>query len=305
MQLQEAPERYWKLLSYSLPSTRDTRRGLLDCKKNSGSSFGDAINILAEKNCRTCRDRFIAIYVLLESSMSKGESLPPTATQACKFVAWKSLERGDYTPLLLAPCGEREVPGAPWLRGHENMKPWAWTLRKLMQPADDLTIIRAGRIMPKLEVIDILTEWQYQSFRDFPAVARKVIENTGASPESFRDTIARLYIDQYHELLEVSTSTIQPSRYRLDGTYICRKSGSDPKYLKSLEGVLSDILAAPCCKTCLKVSLFRMALWEHPGESAQVYRIPGLRFRQSLPNGVGLVISAGRIVGRLVYGTPA
>lgn len=66
-----------------------------------------------------------------------------------------------------------------------------------------------------------------------------------------------------------------------------------------------DALGWVRCPKCLKTSIFRIAMWRNPGTEAYVYRIPGLWLQRSLPNGVGLVISANAVVGRLVYGTPA
>jgi hypothetical protein len=37
----------------------------------------------------------------------------------------------------------------------------------------------------------------------------------------------------------------------------------------------------------------------------QIYRIPGLGFENSYPNGVGVLLSGKRIVGRMFYGTPS
>ncbi len=37
----------------------------------------------------------------------------------------------------------------------------------------------------------------------------------------------------------------------------------------------------------------------------KLYRIPGLQYTVSYPNGVGLIISNNRIVGRMMFGTPA
>ncbi|KAH8602952.1 hypothetical protein B0O99DRAFT_16684 [Bisporella sp. PMI_857] len=59
------------------------------------------------------------------------------------------------------------------------------------------------------------------------------------------------------------------------------------------------------CKTCAQRSLFRATMWEAPRSLAQVYRIPGLVYEETIPEGVGLVVSQGRIIGRMAYGMPA
>ena len=46
-------------------------------------------------------------------------------------------------------------------------------------------------------------------------------------------------------------------------------------------------------------------VWEAPKRFAQVYRIPGLLYDDSIPEGVGLVIKGKGIIGKMQYGMPA
>ncbi|KAI0429271.1 hypothetical protein F5Y09DRAFT_310649 [Xylaria sp. FL1042] len=74
-------------------------------------------------------------------------------------------------------------------------------------------------------------------------------------------------------------------------------------YKKKLEG-----LAAVKCKGCSRDFLFRATVWDPPTQSApaaEMYRIPGLLYDDTVAEGVGLVICEGRIVGKLAYATPA
>jgi hypothetical protein len=72
-------------------------------------------------------------------------------------------------------------------------------------------------------------------------------------------------------------------------------------YGKRMEG-----LARIRCKFCARRSLFRLRAWEEPKpEIAQVYRIPGLLYDKTVPEGVGLVICKKRILGKMTSGTPA
>jgi hypothetical protein len=65
-------------------------------------------------------------------------------------------------------------------------------------------------------------------------------------------------------------------------------------------------LARIRCKFCAHRSLFRLTAWEEPKpEIAQVYRIPGLLYDETVPEGVGLVFCKKRILGKMTYGTPA
>ncbi|KAI1356713.1 hypothetical protein F5Y01DRAFT_265578 [Xylaria sp. FL0043] len=73
-------------------------------------------------------------------------------------------------------------------------------------------------------------------------------------------------------------------------------------YKKKLEG-----LATVKCKGCSQDFLFRATVWDPPTTTAaaEMYRIPGLLYDDTVPEGVGLVICEGRIVGKMAYATPA
>lgn len=70
-------------------------------------------------------------------------------------------------------------------------------------------------------------------------------------------------------------------------------------------GANMEGLARISCKTCSQRSLFRLVAWETPKSFAQLYRIPGLLYEETIPEGVGLVIDGKRIIGKMQYGTPA
>lgn len=60
------------------------------------------------------------------------------------------------------------------------------------------------------------------------------------------------------------------------------------------------------CKICGRRSIFRLTMWEEPTlDLAQVYRIPGLLYDDTIPEGVGIVVEGKRIIGKMMYGTPA
>ncbi|KAI0417940.1 hypothetical protein F5X98DRAFT_130761 [Xylaria grammica] len=74
-------------------------------------------------------------------------------------------------------------------------------------------------------------------------------------------------------------------------------------YKKKLEG-----LAAVKCKGCSRDFLFRATVWDHAALAAatvEMYRIPGLLYDDTVAEGVGLVVSEGRIIGKMAYATPA
>lgn len=92
-----------------------------------------------------------------------------------------------------------------------------------------------------------------------------------------------------------------------------------------------ESLARVRCKYCGRRFMIRLTLWQEPspgalldsgglvpGCSCQVYRIPGLLFDETVPDGVGLVVEwnypdilddgpsvFGRVIGKMIYGTGA
>jgi hypothetical protein len=66
-----------------------------------------------------------------------------------------------------------------------------------------------------------------------------------------------------------------------------------------------NILAFIHCSGCNGQFPYRFSLLRGEVPEAKLYRIPGLSYQFSNPNGVGLVISRNKIVGRMVFGSPA
>lgn len=66
-------------------------------------------------------------------------------------------------------------------------------------------------------------------------------------------------------------------------------------------------LVTTACGRCGKHAMFRTGLWADPSSvlGAVLYRIPGLQYDLTLKNGVGMIVKEGRILGRMLYGTPA
>lgn len=120
-------------------------------------------SLLCKLNCRDYRDRFIAIAGLLAlgNYTEVSRKMPADTIEACFWVAWKCLERGDYTTLLLTPTGETEVPHARWLRWHEKMDQWMWTARNSNRDAENSNIIQDGVVKPELEYVGVIEEACY------------------------------------------------------------------------------------------------------------------------------------------------
>lgn len=68
-------------------------------------------------------------------------------------------------------------------------------------------------------------------------------------------------------------------------------------------------LIAAQCPTCRRNFVYRAAIYNQRSEAfgAIAYRIPGLRYSKytTSPEGVGILVKEGRIVGRLLWATPA
>jgi len=77
------------------------------------------------------------------------------AVGVCRWVPWKCLETGDYTPLLLVlfylSFRESEIPGFSWLVGYEKMTGMLGNqLRPLKLAPNDPVIIRDNKVRPCL-----------------------------------------------------------------------------------------------------------------------------------------------------------
>lgn len=169
-------------------------------------SLGEAYNIVSRLQCHNPRDRFLAIIGLLglgdytENAMQ----IPKGITAACHWVAMKCLERGDFTPLLLVPGRETDVPYARWLRGHERMHRLMWTGGIVTNSiSTNLNIIHNGRVEPELEYVGTIEDYFYIGFGirwstsafEFVITALLDPENQNQifSAVNFVDTLLRIY----------------------------------------------------------------------------------------------------------------
>ncbi|RDW72878.1 hypothetical protein BP6252_06785 [Coleophoma cylindrospora] len=84
------------------------------------------------------------------------------------------------------------------------------------------------------------------------------------------------------------------------------KTFSEIEWYRKQYGSTFDGVAQVRCNSCQRRSLFRLVCWTKPRRHVtEVFRIPGLLFDETVPQGVGLVITDGRIIGKMSYGTPA
>jgi hypothetical protein len=67
----------------------------------------------------------------------------------------------------------------------------------------------------------------------------------------------------------------------------------------------NDCILTVKCPGCESFFLYRASVLKGVEESAQLYRVPGLGYKSSLQNGVGVLVLNNEIVGRMIYGIPA
>ena len=326
------------------------------------SSLGRAIYVIAQKECRFYRDRFVALCGFLRMGRHEDtvQQIPANQTEACLWLWRKCLERGDYTPLFLQPSGEKEVEGASWLVGHEKMSGETWALGETISPASDPTIIRDGRIQIVMECVGILTIIENVSFKTLPIydTLRQVLEfilnsrldwKSGLmNAELFVEAVGRIYgapswvdkedvpttvedfnkisrliIVALEELLDalipqfmVGSDTLdEDDVYKISQMLRLHSPVPDRRYpglardrMSYAAYVPGNTLGKVLCMSCGKDFVFRLELHEKmdaPPRDCKVYRIPGLQFDEAMENGVGLVVSGTRIIGKMIYGTRA
>ena len=307
-------------------------------------TLGAVYVIIAGKQCRTYRDRFVAACAFLNIGNSYREvsaELPEDQTQACLWLSRKCLEHGDYTPLLLAPSlagDEFEVPGARWMKAHEQMSTLTWRLGRLTKAAKNLVILRQGRVMPQLELVGDICKWEYFSFVGDPTVRFAsildwIIATTGTSGYKAATTMPRIY--HFHSWKHrKGPLTVQRLETLLEQFLLSSQEHDHEKRVEVTKSIISLLrfpqsisggssllnytavmekrffadkhaLVIVRCPTCCEKSLQRVALWHALKGQARVYRIPGLGFWRSLPNGVGLVMEGTKVIGRMIYGIPS
>ncbi|KAI1322228.1 hypothetical protein F5Y16DRAFT_404720 [Xylariaceae sp. FL0255] len=67
-----------------------------------------------------------------------------------------------------------------------------------------------------------------------------------------------------------------------------------------------DGLVSVKCKGCSEEFLFRAIMWDTSAlATAEMYRIPGLLYDDTIAEGVGLIVNNGKIIGKMAYAIPA
>ena len=103
--------------------------------------LGEAMDLVARKQCQVFRDRFLAIHVLLNRNISPQDpvSIPEREIDACTMVWRNALTKDDYSPLLLQPrecmpSSNPEPQVASFLVGHQSLGGVEWGLSDQRAP---------------------------------------------------------------------------------------------------------------------------------------------------------------------------
>lgn len=295
--------------------------------------LGQALDLIATKDCRAYRDRFTAAQGLLYAENSTTEQMPSGQYEACHWLATKRLSEGDYSPLLLIPVPEEERTSPSWLTAHSFMDLDTWSLGSETKPPIFPEIIRDGRVEPELELLGQILETKDME-RTLPILEQildEVVSLSGSDPLVLVRTLGSIYPPIYTaESFDVPAQTLLHvreclQRYQnakgVQDLVVCArtcdeicgllklKEERDPgvKISARLEWMVypREGICKIKCAMCALVYLIRLHIWTLPGASAFVYRIPELSYAYSLPNGVGLVIEDHKIIGRMCYGVRA
>jgi hypothetical protein len=326
---------------YSRVHVREYRRN-----RPSRLTYAEAFSMVAGKQCSIHRDRFLAMcgFLHLGSHADVSSQIPDDSAGACRWVACKCLEAGDYTPLLLVPFSrsyrEREIPGFSWLVGHERIIDLQGNeLGPLKSAPDEKSIIRDNKVRPCMEhvgsiedireivrcgnerseefltVVEYIREWHGCSARSFVSAIGRIYHfgsSSNASDRSLFGSFVSENPDFERRLLTLLQNLQSLSDQELEDRLRCISHLAELLGLAFDKKALRDWNAGNTvclvrCHHCGMSSTFRLYLYRgKPIEKQlQVYRIPGLQYGGSYQNGVGLVISDKRIVGRMMYGVPA
>ena len=147
------------------------------------------------------------------------------------------MKRGDYTPLLLNPRGECEIPGPSWVKAHDRMDEHTWNLGNLKHSAEGTTIIRNESVEPELVSVGIveglcLFDPAEKRLHTCAKVIQLILETNGRNAAQFVAAIARIYGVSDHLRPPAFSKTLEDALART------------PDFEWRLETLLDEFLAA-------------------------------------------------------------
>ena len=212
------------------------------------------------------------------------------------------------------------------------MGSYTWEMGKQTEPPKFPDIIQdeGGTVEPRLELFG-----QILDARDIPGALPKfenildeTVDLSGSDARVLIGSLGSIYPPYFmRETFQVPEDTMARVHTCLQN-YIAAKSKQDHDSCKTICDAIAEILQlkvarrpgvehtirlkrrvrsreSVCkvkCTICGLAYLIRLYIWSQPGENAYLYRIPGLRYEYSMPDGVGLVLENHRIIGRMRLG---
>ncbi|KAI3326855.1 hypothetical protein HD806DRAFT_488381 [Xylariaceae sp. AK1471] len=132
--------------------------------------LGEAVELVARKQCQVFRDRFLAICVLLnrDISLTGLSSVPERAIDACAWVWRNALTKNDYSPLLLHPREymsssnpDAQVPS--FLVGCQSLDDIYWGLGNQETPPRRPPTFTKSAIQVEVELVGVMEQIHYLS----------------------------------------------------------------------------------------------------------------------------------------------
>ena len=145
--------------------------------------LGEAVELVARKQCEFPRDRLFAVHILLNGKQATwlatdSTYVPQPEVEACAWVWSKALERGDYSPFLLQPC-ERVVEsnsvaqsGIPsWLIGYGGLEGVEWGCGNQLLPPQRPPVVNELAVHADLDLVGQIEGVHYLDVEESGEVA--------------------------------------------------------------------------------------------------------------------------------------
>jgi hypothetical protein len=180
--------------------------------------LGEAVEVVAQKDCFLFRDRFIAIHILVSGDMLHNNSLPLPIKEieACAKVWRSALLKNDYSPMLLQPrecvVTSNPEPGVPsFLVGHRSLDGAEWNLGNPIAPPRRPLVGIDSVIQAELNLVGNIEKIHYLGVEDSGEIAGvewaigllgsvAKAEGTLLSPEKLVDGLNRVFpFDMMHK----------------------------------------------------------------------------------------------------------
>jgi hypothetical protein len=180
--------------------------------------LGEAMELVARKQCQVFRDRFLAIYVLMNRHTSPCDSppIPRPEDEACRWVWRNALCKGDYSALLLQPreCTPSSNPGPDcpsWLVGHQSLEGAEWDVGNQISASERPLVIEGEAVKGLLDLVGEIEKVHYLEVEESGEVdgVEKIIgilsmiarrEATRLSPQSLYEGLIRVFpFDNNHK----------------------------------------------------------------------------------------------------------